>query len=63
MAGNGYTDRDGNDWPLDPEVQKLSKQVNSLVYQKLNRKGTSLFGNITKYAPINYPGRPSARLP
>lgn len=56
MSGNGYTDRDGNYYELDPEVQKLSKQVNSLVYQKLNEKGNSLFGNITKYAPINYPG-------
>jgi len=56
MSGDGYTDRDGNYYPLDPEVQKLSKQVNSLVYQKLTQKGNSLLGNITKYAPINYPG-------
>ncbi len=56
MTGSSYTDRDGRTYVLNPEVATLSKQVNSLVYQKLTANGNSLFTNITKYAPINYPG-------
>jgi hypothetical protein len=52
----GYTDRDGHYFPLDPEVLKLSKQVCGLVYQGLTEKGNSPYGNIGRYAPINYPG-------
>ena len=32
-SDTGYTDKDGNVFPLDPEVLKLSKQVSALVYQ------------------------------
>jgi hypothetical protein len=52
----GYTDKDGNVFPLDPEVLKLSKQAAALVYQGLTANGNSLWGNVEKYAPINYPG-------
>ncbi|WP_066304255.1 M14 family zinc carboxypeptidase [Bacillus sp. FJAT-29814] len=56
MSGKGYTDLDGKYYPLDPEVEKLSKQVNSLVYQKLTQKGNSPTTNITKYGAVNLPG-------
>ena len=56
LTRDSYTDRDGNTYTLDPAVVALSKQVNSLVYQKLTANGNSLQTNITKYAPINYPG-------
>ncbi|RHW43445.1 hypothetical protein D1B31_01935 [Neobacillus notoginsengisoli] len=56
MSGKGYTDLDGNNYPLDPEVEKLSKQVNSLVYKKLTQKGNSPQTNITKYGAVNLPG-------
>jgi len=56
LTKNSYTDRDGNIYTLDPAVVALSKQMNSLVYQKLTANGNSLQTNITKYAPINYPG-------
>ena len=56
LTRNSYTDRDGNTYTLDPAVAALSKQMNSLVYQKLTANGNSLQTNITKYAPINYPG-------
>ena len=49
----GYTDKDGNVFPLDPEVLKLSKQAAALVYQGLTANGNSLWGNVEKYAPIN----------
>jgi hypothetical protein len=56
LTKSSYTDRDNNVYTLDPAVIALSKQVNSLVYQKLTANGNSLQTNITKYAPINYPG-------
>jgi hypothetical protein len=56
MSRGEYTDLDGNLYKLDPEVEKLSKQVNSLVYQKLTSKGNSHQTNITKYRSVNLPG-------
>jgi hypothetical protein len=56
ISGTSYTDLDGNLYTIAPEVLALSKQMNSLVYQELTENGNSHFGNITKYAPINYPG-------
>jgi hypothetical protein len=56
MTNASYTDKDGNTYTVDPAVAKLSKQVNSLVYQKLTANGNSLYTNITKYGAINYPG-------
>lgn len=43
-------------YPLDPAVLKLSKQINSYVYIKLNELGNSPFGGITKYPTVNLPG-------
>jgi predicted deacylase len=56
MASGTYTDLDGNVYPLDPAVEKLSKQVNSLVYQKLTANGNAPTTNITKYGSVNLPG-------
>jgi hypothetical protein len=43
-------------YPLDPEVLKLSKQINAYVYQVLNEKGNSPFGGITRYPDVELPG-------
>ena len=56
LRGTSYTDRDGNTYTVDSEVLKLSKQMASLVYLKLTENGNSPYGNIGRYAPINYPG-------
>lgn len=44
------------EYPLDPEVHKLSKQINAFVYQVLNEKGESPFGGITRYPDVELPG-------
>jgi hypothetical protein len=56
LSGTSYTDKDGNTYTVHPEVLKLSKQMASLVYEKLTENGNSLWGNVGRYAPINYPG-------
>lgn len=45
-----------SEYPLDPEVHKLSKQINAYVYQVLNEKGNSPFGGITRYPDVELPG-------
>jgi hypothetical protein len=44
------------DYPLDPEVLRLSKQINAFVYMKLNERGESPFGGITRYPDVELPG-------
>lgn len=53
---DGYTDIDGNEYPMQEGVIDLSKQVNSLVYQKLNERGNSLYGSIVKYQDLRFAG-------
>lgn len=43
-------------YPLDPNVLKLSKQINAFVYQVLQNKGESPFGGITRYPDVELPG-------
>lgn len=50
---NGYTDPvTGKHYSVDEESLKLGKQVNYLVYEKLNEKGKSHFGNIARYQDL-----------
>lgn len=44
------------DYPLDPAVHDLSKQINAYVYQVLQSKGESPFGGITRYPDVELPG-------
>jgi hypothetical protein len=45
-----------SEYPLDPAVLALSKQINAYVYQILNEKGESPFGSITRYPDVELPG-------
>ena len=45
-----------DDYPLDPAVLDLSKQINAYVYQRLNDMGESPFTNIQRYPDVNLPG-------
>lgn len=42
-------------YDLDPEVLELSKKVNAVAYESLQR-GNSSYGAIQKYPTVNYPG-------
>ncbi|CAM3719954.1 M14 family zinc carboxypeptidase [Mesobacillus thioparans] len=42
-------------YDLDPEVLALSKKVNAVAYESLQR-GNSSYGAIQKYPTVNYPG-------
>ena len=44
------------EYPLDPDVLRLSKQINAFVYQTLQAKGESPFGGITRYPDVELPG-------
>ncbi|WP_423410265.1 M14 family zinc carboxypeptidase [Heyndrickxia sp. MSNUG] len=51
-----YTDPfSGKTYDLDPEVLTLSKKVNAVAYESLQR-GNSSYGAIQKYPTVNYPG-------
>ncbi len=51
-----YTDPfSGKTYSLDPEVVNLSKKVNAVAYNSLQR-GNSSYGAIQKYPTVNYPG-------
>ncbi|MEH7884247.1 M14 family zinc carboxypeptidase [Bacillus sp. JJ1609] len=51
-----YTDPfSGKTYDLDPEVLTLSKKVNTVAYESLQR-GNSSYGAIQKYPTVNYPG-------
>jgi len=51
-----YTDPfSGKTYNLDPEVLTLSKKVNAVAYESLQR-GNSSYGAIQKYPTVNYPG-------
>jgi hypothetical protein len=43
-------------FPMDPAVLNFSKQINAFVYLKLNEKGNSPFGGITRYPDVDLPG-------
>lgn len=43
-------------YPLDPAVLRLSKQINAFVYMTLKEKGESPFGGITRYPDVELPG-------
>lgn len=45
----------GKVYKVDPEVETLSKKVNAVAYESLQR-GNSSFGAIQKYPQVNYPG-------
>lgn len=45
----------GKIYELDPEVLTLSKKINAVAYESLQR-GNSSFGAIQKYPTVNYPG-------
>ncbi len=44
------------EYPLDPNVLALSKQINAYVYHLLNERGESPFGGITRYPDVELPG-------
>ncbi|MBS4212718.1 M14 family zinc carboxypeptidase [Neobacillus rhizophilus] len=51
-----YTDPfSGKIYAVDPAVETLSKKVNAIAYESLQR-GNSSFGAIQKYPQVNYPG-------
>ncbi|MBU8915140.1 hypothetical protein BGM25_03650 [Bacillus sp. FJAT-29953] len=51
-----YTDPfSGRTYTVDPAVETLSKKVNAVAYESLQR-GNSSFGAIQKYPQVNYPG-------
>ncbi|MEH7445025.1 M14 family zinc carboxypeptidase [Bacillus sp. JJ1122] len=51
-----YTDPfSGKTYDIDPEVLTLSKKVNAVAYESLQR-GNSSYGAIQKYPTVNYPG-------
>jgi len=51
-----YTDPfSGKTYDLEPEVLTLSKKVNAVAYESLQR-GNSSYGAIQKYPTVNYPG-------
>ncbi|MED4202469.1 M14 family zinc carboxypeptidase [Neobacillus mesonae] len=45
----------GKVYKVNPEVETLSKKVNAVAYESLQR-GNSSFGAIQKYPQVNYPG-------